>query len=285
MCEPDRITDHWSVYLNNDNTLRESMCDDASPCNINALPRPDRADEFERWSVEQAEGQHPHYRYQLVCSKWGFRRVLGQGYRYGEARALTSILKDVCSKARPSEDAWTLPHFGPELMQPQIRWRQEVGDLAFVYHESNHAYHGDGSCSFTSREMLVMIEETTASGNVRRARSISGLLFDDPAIKKCYACDDVHTDLFTQHIRDELAGRSPVEAYDYLTASRRLVETIYRFARNEIERTPFNSALAATCIRHVGLPKGQECPTVSANQLHQQISAILRDPLQERLAA
>lgn len=76
------------------------MCDDASPCDLKAIPLADRTDDFDRWSIEQAERLHPHYRYKIVCSKWGFQRVLGQGYRYGVARALSGVLMDMCSHAR-----------------------------------------------------------------------------------------------------------------------------------------------------------------------------------------
>lgn len=252
------------------------MCDDASPCDLSALPRTDKMDDFDRWSVELAETKNSHYRYQIVCSKWGAGRVLGQGYRYGEARALSNLLMEACAQARPSEDTWTRPIFRPELMRPLIRSRQNVGDLAFVPHEANHAYRDDGSlASYTLRDILVTIEAVSGAGTIQRVRTHSGLVLDDPKVKQSFACDDIHMDRFTEHVMHELAGCSTVETYDYLTSFNRLTEAIYRFARNGIERTPFNTALAATCMREVGLPKGHDRPNISTKLLEQQVSTIL----------
>jgi hypothetical protein len=35
--------------------IAKIMCDDASPCDLSALPRTDKMDDFDRWSVELAE--------------------------------------------------------------------------------------------------------------------------------------------------------------------------------------------------------------------------------------
>lgn len=219
------------------------MCDDVSPCDLNAIPRPQKSDDFDRWSIEQAELQNPHFRYQIVCSKWGFLRVLGEGYRYGEARALARILMDACAAARPREDTWTRPIFLLERMYPLIRERCEVGDLAFVPHEANHRYSADGICTYTARQLLVTIESVAESGRVLRASSLSGLVFENPVITKSFAHVDIDIAGFGAHIRNEMVGRSAREVYDYLTSRTRLVETLYRFAMNEVERTPVNCEL------------------------------------------
>lgn len=263
------------------------MCDETSPCDLRTVSRADKSDDFERWSIADSEARNPHYRYRIVCSKWGLLRILGQGYRYGEGRALAKLLMDFCAQARPREDTWTRPIFRLERISPLIRQRQDVGDLAFVQHESYHKYRvADGSLeSYTSRELLVTIEAVSSTGKVQRVRALSGLVLDDPTVKKCFASDDIHMDSFTQHVLHELASRSPVAAYDYLTSSGRLTEAIYRFARNEIERTPFNSELAAECMRDVGLPKGHGRPNISANLLEQQVSSILTPSIQQQFAA
>lgn len=262
------------------------MCDDASPCDLSAQQKPDRCDDFERWSIQQAEAQNPHYRYQIVCSKWGFERVLGQGYRYGEARALAGVLMDACAHARPMEDSWTRPIFRLELMRPLIRARQHVGDLAFVRHESNHRYREDGTLStFTSRELLVTIEEILPSGGVHRARSMSGILVENPTVIRSFIREDVDMERFTKHVDDTIAGCSEREAYDYLTCSARLTEIIFRYARNEIRRSTFDSEMAVECMRTIGLPRGHACPTIEKDCLEQQVTSILGGTADLRLAA
>lgn len=262
------------------------MCDDASPCDLKAIPRADRTDDFDRWSIAQAERQHPHYRYQVVCSNWGLKRVLGQGYRYGEARALSGVLMDMCAHARPMEDSWTRPIFRLELMRPLIRARQHVGDLAFVRHESNHRYREDGTLStFTSRELLVTIEEILASGGVHRARSMSGLVVENPTVTKSFASDDVDMPVFTKHVTEMLDGCSEREAYDYLTSAARLTEAIFLYARHVIPRTAFDCDQAVECIRTIGLPRGHACPTIEKDRLEQQVTSILGGTADLRLAA
>ncbi len=262
------------------------MCDDASPCDLKAIPRADRTDDFDRWSIEQAERLHPHYRYKIVCSKWGFQRVLGQGYRYGVARALSGVLMDMCAHARPMEDSWTRPIFRLELMRSLIRARQHVGDLAFVRHESNLRFREDGSlATFTSRELLVTIEEILPSGGVHRARSMSGLVVENPTVTKSFASDDVDMPVFTKHVTEMLDGCSEREAYDYLTSADHLTEAIFLYARHVIPRTAFDCDQAVECIRTIGLPRGHACPTIEKDRLEQQVTSILGGTADLRLAA
>ncbi len=262
------------------------MCDDTSPCDLSAQQKPDRSDDFERWSIQYAEARNPHFRYQIVCSKWGFKRVLGQGYRYGEARALASCLMTTCAAARPREDSWTRPIFRLELMRPLIRARQHVGDLAFVRHESNHRYREDGTLStFTSRELLVTIEETLPSGGVHRARSMSGILVENPTVIRSFVREDIDMERFTKHVDDTIAGRSEREAYDHLTSSSRLTETIFLYARNEIPRTAFDCDQAVECMRTIGLPRGHGRPTIEKDRLEQHIASILGGTGDLKLAA
>ncbi len=261
------------------------MCDDVSPCDLNAIPRPQKSDDFDRWSIEQAELQNPHFRYQIVCSKWGFLRVLGKGYRYGEARALARILMDACAAARPREDTWTRPIFLLERMYPLIRERCEVGDLAFVPHEANHRYSADGICTYTARQLLVTIESVAESGRVLRASSLSGLVFENPVITKSFAHVDIDIAGFGAHIRNEMAGRSAREVYDYLTSRTRLIETLYRFAMNEVKRTPINCELAVACMRSIGLPEGHQQPTIPEARIKQQVAAVLSSAEIQTLAA
>lgn len=262
------------------------MCDETSPCDLRAVSRADKSDDFERWSIADAEARNPHYRYRIVCSKWGLLQILGQGYRYGEARALAKVLMEFCAEARPREDSWTRPIFRLERISPLIRQRQEVGDLAFVEHENYHRFRADGSLeSYTLRKLLVTIEAVSDSGEVQRVRSLSGLVLENPTVKMSFASDDIDIERFTEHLSSKLADCSPLEAYEYLTSPSVLVEKMELFARNEIKRTPFDTRLAATCMRHVGLPEGHKPPNISVDLLDRQIAAILTPSFPQQLAA
>lgn len=255
------------------------MCDDISPCDLRTVSRTDRSDSFERWSVAQSEARHPHYWYRIVCSKHGFVRNLGQGYRYGEARELAKLLTNTCSQARPREDSWTLALFLPERISPLIRDRQDVGDLAFVVHENNHTNRADGTLAcYTSRQLLVTIEAVSGFGKIERVRSLSGLVLDNPTVIRCFAKDDLKMQQFNQHVYGKLADCTPHQAYDYLTSPSVLEETMELFAVNEIVRTPFNTKLAAVCMRKVGLPEGHRPPEIAVGHLEQQVTSILSSP-------
>ena len=171
-------------------------------------------------------------------------------------------------------------------MRPLIRARQHVGDLAFVRHESNHRYREDGTLStFTSRELLVTIEEILPSGGVHRARSMSGILVENPTVIRSFVREDVDMERFTKHVDDTIAGRPEREAYDYLTSSTRLTELIFLYARNEILRTALDCDQAVECIRTIGLPRGHACPTIEKDRLEQHIASILGGTAELRLAA
>lgn len=253
------------------------MCDDTSPCDLRTISRSERSDEYERWSVTESEKQYPNFRYQMVCSKYDFKRILGQGYRYGEARALAKLLSNTCSKARPREDSWTLPLFMLERITPLIRERTEVGDLAFVKHEHFHKHRADGTlASYTERKLLVTIEAVSSDGKVQRVRSFSGLVLVDPVVTKTFASDDISIAQFIQHVQSRLADCSPFEAYSYLTSTSVLEDEMERFALNEIQRTPFDSQLAVACMRKVTLPKGHEEPQIAIDLLERQVANILK---------
>lgn len=184
------------------------------------------------------------------------------------------------------EDSWTRPIFRLELMRPLIRARQHVGDLAFVRHESNHSFREDGSlATFTSRELLVTIEEILPSGAVRRARSMSGLVVENPTVTLSFASDDVDMPACTKHVTETIDDSSEREAYDYLTSTARLTETIFLYARNEIPRTAFDCDQAVECIRTIGLPRGHARPTIEKDRLEQQVASIFGGTADLRLAA
>ena len=54
------------------------MHNDPSPCDLSAV-RGAEKDNLDDWSISLSESLHPHYRYRVVCSKWGKLWVIGSG--------------------------------------------------------------------------------------------------------------------------------------------------------------------------------------------------------------
>ena len=130
-----------------------------------------------------------------------------------------------------------------------------------------------------------MIEEIVPSGGVHRARSMSGILVENPTVIRSFVREDVNMDRFTKHFDDTTAGRSEREAYDYLTSAARLAEAIFLYARHVIPRPAFDCDQAVECIRTIGLPRGHPCPTIEKDRLEQQVTSILGGTADLRLAA
>ena len=261
------------------------MHNDPSPCDLSAV-RGAEKDNLDDWSISLSESLHPHYRYRVVCSKWGKLWVIGSGFGLREARALAVIFSEACAQARPREDSWTRPILRFERVSPPIRERAEVGDLAFAKHVANHLYRPDGSLSsYTERQMIGFIDELDAKNRVTRLRGLSGMVIHDPEVSRSYSRDDIRIDELTAHVQEELDGRSERERYDYLTSEHRLKETIIRFARPEVADVPIDVELAAQCIRTVSLPIGHPTPVVDTAQLRRQVDAVTTRSRPHLLAA
>ena len=261
------------------------MCDDTSPCDLSAVLGT-KKDNLDDWSISLSESMHPHYRYRVVCSKWGKLWVIGSGFGLREAHALAAIFSEACAQARPREDSWTRPILRFERVSPPIRERAEVGDLAFAKHVTNHVYRPDGSLSsYTERQMIGFIDELDTKNRVTRLRGFSGTVIHDPEVSRSYSRDDVRVEEFIAHVQEELDGRSERERYDYLTSKHCLEETILRFACTEVAHVPIDLELAVQCIRTVSLPIGHQTPVVDTAQLRRQVDAVTTRSRTHLLAA
>ena len=259
-----------------ENAMKENL----GTCDLRAIAvSRNQSDRMDEESIRESERLHPHYRYEIVCSKWNVQFVLGRGYRYGEARRLAQILTQVCDEARPREDSWTKPHFRMQRIVPAIRQRGIPGDVAFIEHDANFIYNRDGSLSsFTRRDLIGLVEACDDNGTVSRFRALNDEVSEFPKVVRSYSRDDIHIESFIAEITRDLASKDRLETYNYLTSvGHNLWEQMLRHAREEIERTPLDVEKAAHYIRTWHLPTGHERPRVDIDSLWARIDPVAEE--------